>query len=407
MISEILSTELGSSEAVQRALNAIRKHLGMEVAYISEFVGDRSVFRVVDAPGLEALIKPGDSRALDDVYCRHIMAGRLPELMADTANYSLAQSMPITHAVPIGAHMSVPLRSPDGTALGMFCCLSPHANTSLNERDLQMMRVFADMTASEMARQKTKEAEHQKQCKSIEHVIQTNAFTFLFQPICDIRTLAPRGFEALCRFTGEPYRSPDKWFSAAFDVNAGVELELAVLNKAVLAFDELPADIYLSFNASPATIVSGQLDTVFGNAPLRRVVLEITEHAPVDDYDALSEALVSLRQQGVRLAIDDAGAGYAGLQHMVHLRPDIIKLDISLTRAVDVDPARRALASALIFFARETGCDLIAEGIETSAELETLDLLCVPRGQGYFLGRPVDLAAAKLLAGTGSQRRTG
>ena len=105
----------------------------------------------------------------------------------------------------------------------------------------------------------------------------------------------------------------------------------------------------------------------------------------------LRRAIDELRAKGIRLAIDDAGSGYSSLQHILHLNPDIIKLDMALTRSVDIDPARRALASALIFFGHETGCVIVAEGIETQAELDTLRVLGVPRGQGYFLGHPMAL----------------
>ncbi len=127
-------SEAGAPDAhlVTRALQAIRSHLGMEVAYVSEFVDGRSVFRTVDAPGKEALIKPGDSHSLDDVYCRHILEGRLPSLIPDTADEPIAMAMPITKAVPIGAHMSVPIRLPDGRPYGMFCCLSSAPDRSLN-----------------------------------------------------------------------------------------------------------------------------------------------------------------------------------------------------------------------------------------------------------------------------------
>jgi len=120
----------------------------------------------------------------------------------------------------------------------------------------------------------------------------------------------------------------------------------------------------------------------------------VTEHARVADYDLLSRELKNLRNLGAGIAIDDAGAGYSGLQHIIQLKPDIIKLDIGLTRAIDADPARRALATALIFFARETGCVIVAEGVETNSELETLRLLGIPKVQGYFLGRPIDLQSA-------------
>ena len=128
-------------------------------------------------------------------------------------------------------------------------------------------------------------------------------------------------------------------------------------------------------------------------------MLEITEHAHVDDYDQLLGALQPLRQAGVRVAVDDAGAGYASLQHILQLKPDLIKLDMALTRNIDADRPRRALASALIGFAQETGSRIIAEGVETAGELAVLRDLGVEKAHGFFLGRPTSLEhALKLIA---------
>ncbi len=392
--------ETGTPRNMAVALAAVRKHLGMEVAYISEFVGDRSVFRSVDAPGLEAMIKAGDSFSLDDIYCRHILAGRLPELMADTADHALAQSIPITKAVPIGAHMSVPLRLPDGSAYGMFCCLSPHPNRSLNDRDLQIMRVFAEVAAHQINDELQTERALQNSRDSIEQVIEQELFTILYQPIFRFEPFALRGFEALCRFSAQPYRAPDVWFKEADAAGLGVRLELAVLRKALQALPSLPENIFVSVNASPDTIVSGQLNALLEPCPKHRVVLEVTEHAEVKDYDALLAAMRPLRQSGIRLAIDDAGAGYSSFQHIIRLNPDIIKLDMSLTRAVDKDLGRQALASALSFFARSTGSEIVAEGIESHSEFATLPTLGVTKGQGYLLGRPAELHVARELAGS-------
>jgi EAL domain-containing protein (putative c-di-GMP-specific phosphodiesterase class I) len=382
---------------IRTALEAVRKHLGMEVAYVSEFVEGRSVFRVVDAPGLEALIKPGDSRSLDDVYCRHILEGRLPELIPDTADYPLAQAMPITRAVPIGAHMSVPLRRPDGQAYGMFCCLSPHANKSLNPRDLQVMKVFADMAAHQISQELEAEREAGRLRDQIMQVIEARLFSVAYQPIFAFSPFRVVGFEALCRFSPEPYRSPDVWFNQAAAAGCGVDLELAVLREAMRAFALLPEDVFISVNASPETIVSGRLPDVIGGAPPHRLVLEVTEHAEVADYDRLRGTLASLRSLGPKLAIDDAGAGFSSLQHIVQLQPDIIKLDMGLTRSIDRDSARRSMVAALIYFARETGCQIVAEGVETDAEFGTLRSLGVTKGQGYLLGRPTDLDGALAL----------
>ncbi len=379
--------------ALQAAIGAIRQHLGMHVAYVSKFDGDYSVFQAVDAPGLEHLIKAGDSRHLDDVYCRHILAGRLPELIPDTRLEPLAMAMPITGATPIGSHLSVPVRDKDGMAIGMFCCLSPVANPSLNARDLQVMRVFADIIGDQMARKVEAEREVRSLAELIDTVIAEKALTSVYQPIFNLATMRPAGVEGLSRFTAMPYRSPDLWFADAFAAGRGIDLELAAIEVALRPLSRLPPSIYLSVNASARTIVSGRLESALADMPLDRIVLELTEHEVVADYDALLGALGPLRRGGIRIAVDDAGAGFASLQHILRLGPDRIKLDMSLTRDIDSDPARRALASAMVTFARETGAYLIAEGIETRAELEVLMAIGVDKGQGYLLGRPASLDA--------------
>ena len=385
----------GPQLGISQALEAIRTHLGMEVAYVSEFVDGRAVFRNVDAPGLEALIKPGDSQSLDDVYCRHILAGTLPELMPNTADHPLAQTLPITHSVPIGAHMSVPVRLADGRAYGMFCCLSPRADKSLNHRDLQVMKLFAGVAAHQIGRD-VEEIRAIRDIRSeIDGVIADQSFSVVYQPIFSIDPFRITGFEALCRFATVPQRSPDMWFKQADRAGYGVRLELTVLRHALRALQVLPEDKFLSVNASPATILSGELGRILHGIPKGRVVLEVTEHAKVEDYAALHAALTDLRKAGVRLAVDDAGAGYSSFQHIIQLSPDIIKLDMSLTRSVDKDAGRRALAAALGYFARETGCQMVAEGIETDMELLTLKTLGVAKGQGYLLGRPTDLQTAR------------
>jgi EAL domain-containing protein (putative c-di-GMP-specific phosphodiesterase class I) len=123
-----------------------------------------------------------------------------------------------------------------------------------------------------------------------------------------------------------------------------------------------------------------------------RIVVEITEHEAVEDYAALVRSLDTLRGLGCRVAIDDAGAGFASLRHTLQLAPDIVKVDISLTRDIDSDRGRRALASALISFADEMGMTIVAEGIESQAELDTLRELGVIYGQGYFLAEPAPLS---------------
>jgi EAL domain-containing protein (putative c-di-GMP-specific phosphodiesterase class I) len=380
-------------DVIQDALVAIRNHLGMEVAYLSEFVDGRSVFRHVDAPGLEHMIKPGDSIPLEEVYCNHILEGRLPELIPDTAQEPLTQEIAITRAVPIGAHASVPIRLVDGSPFGMFCCLSPRPNPTLNRRDLETMRVFAQLAAKQVNAELESRREGRRRRAALDEVMAGSNFSVVFQPIMDLASLAMVSCEALCRFSTQPYRSPDKWFQDAAEAGLAVDLELLVMQTAVAALDRLPSGVSLSLNASPETIASGRLAEALDRRHLHRTVLELTEHAQVDDYALLARMLAPLKQQGMKVAADDAGAGYSGLQHMIQLAPDIIKMDMSLTRSLDADPARRALASAMTYYARETGAILVAEGIETEAELRTLQALGIARGQGYLLGKPVPLDA--------------
>jgi EAL domain-containing protein (putative c-di-GMP-specific phosphodiesterase class I) len=213
-----------------------------------------------------------------------------------------------------------------------------------------------------------------------------------FQPIVDLQSREPVGFEALARFRSLPPRPPDEWFAEAAALELGVQLELATIQQALALVPALPEDAYLSVNCSHRTVGDPELPPLL-QPVAKRLVVEITEHEPVEDYEALASSLQPLRDLGVRIAIDDAGAGYASLRHTLQVDPDIVKVDITLTHGIDVDRARRALASALISFADEMDMTIVAEGIETEAELRTLCDLGVRYGQGYHLAKPAPLAS--------------
>lgn len=227
-----------------------------------------------------------------------------------------------------------------------------------------------------------------------------DALRMVFQPIADLTTGRVVGTEALARFSAEPRRGPDEWFAEAQSIGRGVELELNAIRRALTQLDEIPAGAYLGLNVSPALILSGALDGALTDLPGERLVLEITEHDPVEDYEELVRCLAPLRTSGVRLAIDDAGAGFASLRHITLLMPDMIKLDVSLTRDVHDDVVAQALVRSLASFAGHTGATIVAEGIETSEQLATLRRLGVRRGQGYLLGRPAELPLTPALSPT-------
>jgi EAL domain-containing protein (putative c-di-GMP-specific phosphodiesterase class I)/ActR/RegA family two-component response regulator len=216
--------------------------------------------------------------------------------------------------------------------------------------------------------------------------------TMAYQPIVSLKSGAIMGVEALSRFALQPQRTPDRWFAEAAEVGLGTELQLMAVSRALPALDQLPDDVYVSVNVDPTTASSPALAEIVQRWPTERIVIELTEHAPASDYPSLREALDAFRRSGVRIAVDDAGAGFASLRHILELAPDIIKLDISIVRDIDTQTSQRALASALVGFAREIHTELVAEGVETAAEASALDLLGIGVIQGYYLARPGPLS---------------
>jgi EAL domain-containing protein (putative c-di-GMP-specific phosphodiesterase class I) len=210
----------------------------------------------------------------------------------------------------------------------------------------------------------------------------------LLQPVVHLATSEIAGYEALSDISRRDVRSADSWFRDAAVLGLGEEFELVLLTLALEELSNLPAGAYLSVNVSPHTVLSPQLPALLGAVDGERLVLELTEHAPVDDYAALNAALRRLRQRGIRLAVDDAGAGFSSLNHILLIRPEIVKLDVSLIRDVDSDVARRSLVSGLCHFTSEIGADCIAEGVETDAQARALRELGVGFGQGWHLGPP-------------------
>ncbi len=221
-------------------------------------------------------------------------------------------------------------------------------------------------------------------------VLQEGAFTTAFQPIVRMSDGEPVGAEALTRFADGC--SPETRFKQAALLGVGHELEVATMTSALRHAAALPPGGWLSINVSPSLMLnSGELRSVLAQGD-REIVLELSEQEAVADYEALRTAMVGVGGQ-VRLSVDDAGAGFASLRHILRLEPAFVKLDRSWVEAVDADPARQALIAGLRYFADQTGAELIAEGVEREEERATLLELRVDYGQGYLLGRPVPAVA--------------
>ena len=208
----------------------------------------------------------------------------------------------------------------------------------------------------------------------------------VFQPVVNLASGRIVGYEALARFAGSGHRSPDVWFAQAHGCGLGAELEAAAISAALEPAGR-PADTHLAINVSPSALSSEPVRRALGG-DLRGIVIEITEHEFVPDDDALAATVANLRERGARIAIDDAGAGHAGLKQLMRVRPDIVKLDRALISDIHEDPARVALVESFVRFARDVGATVCAEGIESLDELAMIADLDVTWGQGFRLARP-------------------
>lgn len=235
---------------------------------------------------------------------------------------------------------------------------------------------------------------HQESAARVQQILEgSDRLHLVFQPIVDLHLRRTVGYEALARFADSPARGPDEWFAEADSVGLRTELELRAIELALDALQQIPDEAYLAVNASPQTIATPGLLDLLARVPPRRVVIEVTEHAAIGDYDAFARHVERLRAAGARLAVDDAGAGFSSFHHVLRLAPEIIKIDREITRGVHRDRRFTALAAALAAFAEQTDAALVAEGVETDDQLRALHRLGVSHAQGYLLGRPGDLPA--------------
>jgi diguanylate cyclase (GGDEF)-like protein len=224
------------------------------------------------------------------------------------------------------------------------------------------------------------------QRSEIERILRDRAIEPVFQPVASLTTGRLLGYEALARFPDAPERPPSTWFAQANACGLGPQLEAAAIQAALEVLGR-PRGTHLAVNVSPSALSTDVVRSVLPD-DLSGIVIELTEHEVYVGDSLLADSLADLRERGTRIAIDDAGAGYAGLKQVMWVRPDIVKLDLDLTRAIHSDPVRMALVESLVRFARRVGATVCAEGIEQHDDIEVLANLDVPWGQGYAIGRP-------------------
>jgi EAL domain-containing protein (putative c-di-GMP-specific phosphodiesterase class I) len=384
---------------VHQLLAIVRTQLGMQVAWVSEFIGVHQVLRFVDAaPGVDAPAE-GTSVPMGGTFCARVLDGRFPSLIPDARGVPEAALLNLSSEIQFGAYVGVPLVGPEGVAVGMLCTWHEAACPGLNERDLAAVRLLAallhDLQGRALTGQQAERDREEVLC-AVHSVVAGRGRHAVLQPIVDISSGRIVAAEGLTRFTapspvgaGESVRSPAHWFDDAARLGLRPALELGTARSVLdLLRTQVPADVALTVNLGPEALLGPSLPGLLADRPLDRIVIELTENAPVRDYGELASVLRPYREQGLRIAVDDAGAGYASLRHVLDVSPDLLKVDMTLTRGVDADLARRTLLTALAGFAEATGCQLVAEGVETEAELRTVEACGVPLAQGYYLGAP-------------------
>ena len=382
--------------AVQQLLAVVRTQLGMSCAWVSDFVGDQQVLRFVDAlPGAPAPTA-GAALPLSGSYCSRVLDGRFPTVIPDARRFPEAALLDVTVELGIGAYVGVPLIGPAGTATGMLCVVDEGPVPALSERDAAALRLVAGLLR-DLQERAVHEAELVAERTAVEQalraVVAGHGRHAVLQPVVEIATGRVVGAEGLTRFTAtDPHRDvlrgPAQWFDDAARLGMRDELELATAVSVLDLLDEVPPHVSLAVNLGPSVLLGPDLAGLLRGRALHRVVVELTEHAPVTDYAALSGALRPWREQGVRIAVDDAGAGYASLRHVLAVRPDTVKVDMALVRGLDEDPVRQALLRAVAGFCRDHGIRVVAEGVETPAELAAVAACGLDFAQGYLLARP-------------------
>ena len=388
------------ADAVHRLLTVVRTQLGMSVAWLSEFVGDEQVLRHVDAAVDAPAPAEGTRLPLSGSFCVRVLDGRFPALVPDTHAVPEAALLDVTEQLHIGAYVGVPLLGRAGVPVGMLCAVDGVPRPDLSDREVAALRLTADLlhdlqrgAQSDPGTLQSRDALRE----ALRTVVAGSGRHPVLQPIVDLVSGRAVAAEGLTRFTApspagtlaDGARSPAQWFDDASRLGLREQLELATARAVLDLLDPVvPDGVCVTVNLSPQTLTGKGLAPLLDGRPLERIVLEMTERAPVRGYAELAAALAPYRARGLRLAVDDVGAAYASLQHVLSVQPDLIKIDMALIRGSDLDLARRTLLTALADFAEATECHLVAEGVETDGELRAVARCGVHLAQGNHLAPP-------------------
>jgi EAL domain-containing protein (putative c-di-GMP-specific phosphodiesterase class I) len=381
--------DLGPDGVIRTILRVLRTHLELDVAFVSHLHTGTRVVRHLDArPG--APVAEGTTDPWAQALCWHAVTGNVPALLVDPAAHPLAGGLATTRRMAVGTHLAAPIVLSDGTLHGALSTYAHTVRDDLDRRDLSLVRTLAAVIADRVEDAEARRRRRAVRRAELEAIVPGTDLRLVFQPIVELATERTVAVEALSRFPHRP-GGPAPVFDEAWALGAGLELELTVVAAALDALERLPDPVVLSLNVAPETLSSSELPALLDGHPADRLVFEVTEHAAVSDYAVLAEGGRRVRDLGARLAVDDVGTGFSGLDHILRLGPDVLKLDGQLIRDLDRCGAKRAMVEALHGYAARTDTALVAERIETEAERAVLTELGVSCGQGYLLGRPGEL----------------
>ena len=368
-------------------LETAKTSLHLSVAFLSRLDGTTQHLEVVEASGPAALLfREGSTQVQATSFCQAILDGELPPVIPDITKHPKAMKLPAAKMPRIRSYVSVPVTLSDGSLYGTFCAAGLTTDKALTKRDQALMEVLA-RAAAVILEPEIREHDRRADIEGrLVPLMRSGGPVVVLQPIVKLSDGARIGAEALSRFPAEWGLAPDVCFAQAHSVGLGHRLELLALERAAEHLDDVSG--YVAMNVSPETLLLPQTLDLLRTIDAERVLLELSEHDPVDDYDALGAALEPLRRNGMRLAIDDVGAGFSSLRHIVLTRPDVIKLDRSIVDGVTHDDVLATLVHSLVEFGHAAGAVVVAEGIETAEDAATLLAHGVDHGQGWHFGRP-------------------
>jgi EAL domain-containing protein (putative c-di-GMP-specific phosphodiesterase class I) len=378
-------TRSDAEKQVADLLLIAKRSLGLSVSFLSRLDGTTQHLEVVES-SVPFLFQEGNKQVQATSLCQAILDKKLPPVIPDLKAFPAAMKLPAARLPRIRSYVSVPVVLSDGTLYGTFCAAGLTSDKDLTKRDKSLMDVLAHAAAVIIEPGVRERARHAEIVHRLAPILSAGGPAVVLQPIVELASGRRIGAEALSRFPAEWGKPPDVCFAEAHNIGQGDRLELLALQRAADYLDEVSG--YVAMNVSPATLLTPACTELLTEFRLDRVVLELSEHDQVADYAVLRDVLSPLRAAGMRLAIDDVGAGFSSLRHIILTTPDVIKLDRTIVDGVSADPVLTTLVRSLVDFAKGCSAQVVAEGVETAADAGVLLGLGVDYGQGWYYGRP-------------------